>query len=150
MAHPGQVLVPRMILVPSRLAVLALVGTLLAAPAVADSVTGRNAGTMPDGWLSPSRPATLAELRARLDDSDRMAALEALHDALSGIGDGAIYVWRRQNRQLTGAIRPTMAFRDSSGRVCRHVIYVLTLGSYAKSIEGIACRAEGGRWRLSG
>jgi hypothetical protein len=133
---------------PWRATVAALVTCLFA--------SGANAGPMrtegaPLPWLQPtSRPTTLAELKARLDESDRHAALQALDFALSELSDGAAYFWGRSNRSLTGMVMPTMAFRDGQGRVCRHVIYMLALGSYSKSIEGIACRRPDGVWSLSG
>lgn len=102
----------------------------------------RAAEVRPDG----ARPTTLAELKARLDAGDRRAALEALHLALTELGDGSSYVWGHTSRSLIGVIRPTMAFRDVHGRVCRHVVYTLSLGGYSKTIEGIACRGKDGLW----
>lgn len=91
----------------------------------------------------------LRQLRAKLDDSDRLAALRALHMALSRVSDGATFIWRKKSRKLAGVIKPTMAFRNAKGQVCRHLIYSLSLGKYVKSIEGVACRDSDGRWRLT-
>jgi surface antigen len=92
----------------------------------------------------------LSELKARLDRSDRVAAVQALELALSELGDGVTLVWQRLERGLIGRIRPVSAFRDDRGRVCRHVIYSLALGTYQRQIEGVACREQDGSWSLSG
>jgi surface antigen len=105
---------------------------------------------LPEAATSLETPLTLAELRAKLDASDRAVALKALELALTELGDGTTLLWRRPARQLAGAVRPVSAFRDDSGRLCRHVIYALTLGSYAKQAEGIACRGTDGHWSLQG
>jgi hypothetical protein len=95
---------------------------------------------------NPSR--RLAELRSKLDRTDQMVALRALHLALDQVPDGGTFVWRKKSRSLKGMIRPSKAFRNSDGHICRHIIYALVLGRYTKQIEGIACRQEDGRWRL--
>lgn len=92
----------------------------------------------------------LGRAGARLDGSDRIAALRALELALSELGDGVTLVWRRPERDLVGRIRPVSAFRDEKGRVCRHVVYALALGTYQRQIEGVACREPDGSWSLSG
>jgi surface antigen len=94
--------------------------------------------------------ATLAELRAGLSEIDRANALGAVQLALSEIGDGQVYVWRNSQRQFTGVVHPTATFMDSQARLCRHLVVVLTLGQYRKSIEGIACRGARGLWSLTG
>ena len=90
----------------------------------------------------------LAELRSKLDHRDHIVAMRALHMALSLVEDGGTFVWQKKSRSLKGMIRPSKAFRNSDGRVCRHVIYALSLGRYIKQIEGIACRQNDGRWQL--
>ena len=92
----------------------------------------------------------LGELKARLDRSDRVAAVQALKLALSELGDGVTLVWQRPERGLVGRIKPVSAFRDDRGRVCRHVLYSLALGTYQRQIEGVACRESDGSWSLSG
>jgi len=92
----------------------------------------------------------LSELKARLDRSDRVAAVQALELALSELGDGVTLVWQRPERGLVGRIKPVSAFRDDKGRVCRHVLYSLALGTYQRQIEGVACREPDGSWSLSG
>ena len=92
----------------------------------------------------------LSELKARLDRSDRAAAMQALELALSELGDGVTLVWQRPERGLVGRIKPVSAFRDGQGRVCRHVVYSLALGTYQRQIEGDACREQDGSWSLAG
>jgi surface antigen len=103
-----------------------------------------------EGGISAPPKPTLAELRARLDESDRALAVKALGLALNELGDGATLVWRRPERSLVGKIKPTAAFRDDEGRICRHVNYGITLGDYAKQVDGIACREIDGEWSLEG
>ena len=90
----------------------------------------------------------LSELKARLDRSDRVAAMQALDLALSELGDGVTLVWQRSERGLVGRIEPVSVFRDDAGRVCRHVVYSLALGAYQRQIEGVACREPDGTWSL--
>jgi surface antigen len=92
----------------------------------------------------------LNELRARLDQSDRQAAYQALQLALDELGDGVTLVWKRPARGLEGRIKPVSAFRDDKGRICRHIFYSLSLGGYEKEIEGNACREADGTWSLVG
>ena len=92
----------------------------------------------------------LNELRSRLDQSDRQAAYQALQLALDELGDGVTLVWKRPARGLVGKIKPVSAFRDDKGRVCRHLLYSLSLGGYVKEIEGNACREADGSWALAG
>jgi surface antigen len=99
---------------------------------------------------SQKQPQSFGELKARLDKSDRLAAMQALEVALSELGDGMTLVWQRPARALSGRIKPVSAFRDDQGRVCRHVLYALELGAYRRQIEGVACRETDGSWSLSG
>jgi len=99
---------------------------------------------------SQSQQLGLSDLKARLDGSDRLAAMQALELALSELGDGVTLVWQRPERGLVGRIKPVSAFRDDKGRVCRHVLYSLALGTYQRQIEGVACREPDGSWSLSG
>lgn len=85
-----------------------------------------------------------------LDANDEIAALEAVHLALSEIGDGASYVWHQRNGRLSGIISPTSSFKDPDGRVCRHIIMSLTAGRSTARTEGIACRMADRSWRLEG
>lgn len=91
-----------------------------------------------------------ADLKAPLDESDEIAALESVQVALSELGDGGTYVWHRQNGRLSGVVQPTTSFKDTSGKVCRHVVLMLTTGATTKKAEGIACRLDNGQWQLEG
>ena len=86
----------------------------------------------------------------QLDANDEIAALERIQYALSEVGDGATYVWRRWHGQRSGIVQPTSSFRDTDGRVCRHMVVMLTTGTRTKKQEGIACRLPSGRWQLDG
>ena len=97
-----------------------------------------------------AKQGDFSELRARLDGSDRALALNALQIALTELGDGVSLVWKRPSRDLTGVIKPVSAFRDDSGRICRHLSYSLALGTYVREVEGIACRNSDGKWSLQG
>jgi len=83
------------------------------------------------------------------DDSDEIAALEAVRIALTEVGDGGAYVWRRRHGRLSGVVMPTASFKDG-GRVCRHLRLLLTRGDRVGTAEGVACRLGDGRWQLGG
>ena len=128
--------------------------TLIVSDAVAEptdfATEPKVARQMPPGPAQTARKhPSLAELRAGLDDTDRLATLNAVHVALTQLSDGATFVWRNSARTLTGVVRTTVAFRNVDGDICRHLILTLTLGRHAKRVEGIACRDGDGRWHLS-
>lgn len=89
----------------------------------------------PHGWLS---------------QADEIATLYAIHTALSSVGDGGAYVWRRGNGLLDALIRPTTSFKSRTGDICRHIVIRLNSKHYSREIEGIACRNGTGQWSLSG
>lgn len=91
-----------------------------------------------------------AGARAGLDESDEIAALEAIRVALTEVGDGSTYVWRRQHGRLSGIVQPTVSFKNAAGRICRHILLILTVGTATGRAEGIACRLPDGRWQLDG
>lgn len=84
----------------------------------------------------------------KLSPNDRIAAMESVQFALSEVGDGASYVWRRGRGKLSGLIQPTQSFLDSKGRVCRHIIVLLSFEAKAKKTEAVACRLDNGVWRF--
>ena len=86
----------------------------------------------------------------KLDANDEIAALERIQYALSEVGDGNTYVWRRWHGRLAGVLHPTASFKDRSGKVCRHLVVLMTTGQHTKKMEGIACRLPTGRWQLQG
>jgi surface antigen len=59
-------------------------------------------------------------------------------------------VWHRNNGRLSGVVHPTLSFKDAAGRVCRHIVLVLTTGYRRGRVEGVACRLADGRWQLEG
>lgn len=93
---------------------------------------------------TPMRPGP------RLDTGDEIAALEAVHLALSEIGDGTSYIWHGRNGRISGIINPTTSFKDAEGRVCRHIVMTLTAGPASARTEGVACRMADRSWRLEG
>lgn len=84
------------------------------------------------------------------DDGDHYAALESIAFALAEVGDGANYVWHRQNGRLSGVVQPTSSFKTSTGEVCRVVVVTLASGRRSRTAEGVACRLQNGQWRLEG
>jgi len=108
-----------------------------------------------DDWRVVTREASeptpqFAELKTKLDGSDRQAAAQALQLAMNELGDGVTLVWRRPEHALEGRVKPVSAFRDDHGRLCRHLVYSLSLGGYSREIEGVACREFDGSWSLAG
>src|SRR5262245_51364609 len=87
---------------------------------------------------------------AHLDEDDEIAALEAIRVALTEVGDGVSFVWHRRYGELGGLVQPTQSFKDGGGRVCRHIIVILSAGRRSGRFEGTACRLGGGRWQLEG
>ena len=116
------------------------------------SLGAGEASLKPEAAAKASAPAlaSLAELKNRLDPSDRDMALRALNLALDEIADGATLVWKRPAREIEGRISAVSAFRDDQGRICRRVVYALTLGKSQSSAEAIACRQTNGHWSLDG
>jgi surface antigen len=135
----------------ARAAFLPPVAVIGAALLLAGAAWGEPARTAAPETARPgadSGPASFAELRSRLDRSDRIAALRALQMALNRVADGGTFRWKSHDRELRGLIRPTNVFRNTAGQLCRHVVYRIALGDYRKQIEFVACREAGGRWRL--
>ena len=112
--------------------------------------------TCPNPGPNPSKPPAVsakpkfAETNAHLDENDEIAALEAIRVALTEVGDGGTYVWYRQHGRLSGIVQPTSSFKDPAGRVCRHILLIMTVGTARGRAEGIACRLGDGRWQLDG
>ena len=109
-----------------------------------------NAPTQIPLSLVPGTTIDIAVPPPKLDEKDEVAALERIQYALSEVGDGKTYVWRRWHGRLSGIVQPTASFKDSGGKVCRHLIVLMTSGTNTKKQEGIACRLPSGRWQLDG
>lgn len=88
--------------------------------------------------------------RFKLGEDDEIATLDAIRKALSEVADGSTYVWYRHHGNLNGLVTPTSSFKDARGRVCRHILLILSAGSQTGRVEGVACRSEDGRWALEG
>jgi surface antigen len=85
-----------------------------------------------------------------LDESDEIAALEAIRIALTEVGDGSTYVWHRRHGRLGGLVQAISSYKDDSGRICRRIVLVLSAGRRSGRTEGVACRLANGRWQLDG
>lgn len=111
---------------------------------------------LPNPALEPNKaPAVsvkpkFAETNAHLDENDEIATLEAIRVALTEVADGNSYVWHRRHGRLSGIVQPTVSFKDPAGRVCRHILLIMTVGAATGRAEGIACRLGDGRWQLDG
>jgi hypothetical protein len=112
--------------------------------------TCQNPGPNPSKPPAVSAKPKFAEANAHLDENDEIAALEAIRVALTEVGDGGTYVWYRQHGRLNGMVQPTVSFKDPVGRVCRHILIIMTVGTATGRAEGIACRLADGRWQLNG
>jgi hypothetical protein len=99
----------------------------------------------------PSPPRTkFASTAYAPDASDEIAALSAIGRALREVADGSSYVWYRYHGHLSGVVQPTASFIDATGRICRHILVILTTGARTGRVEGIACRLPDGNWQLEG
>src|SRR5262245_27643991 len=105
---------------------------------------------VPGTAVIPGTTVDIPALPYTLDEKDQIAALERIQYALSEVSDGKTYVWRRWHGRLSGLVQPTASFKDSSGKVCRHLIVLMTTGNATTKQEGIACRLPSGRWQLDG
>ncbi len=102
-------------------------------------------------WVTRTYRTTAPAVPLRpLDEKDEIAALERIQYALSEVGDGSTYVWRRWHGLLSGVIYPKSSFRDASGRVCRNLLVLMTSPERTSTMEGTACRLKTGRWQLEG
>lgn len=107
--------------------------------------------TGPTSNCPNSRPALPPKpSEAALDEADEVAALSSVQIGLSQMDDGTPFLWKRGNGRLSGMVRPTSSFRSANGRLCRHVVVLLTTGYRTRTAEGVACRMDGGRWKLEG
>jgi hypothetical protein len=123
------------------------IGFMLALTATPPSRAGE---VLPDGSVRMMPDPDQFVVRPVFDIADEIATLEAVHFALSQIGDGSSYVWHRRNRRLSGIVHPTASFKDTTGKVCRHIVLELSSGDFARRTEGIACRLHTGVWQLEG
>lgn len=136
-------------------AAVVLVGLVVLSPAsviAQEAKPGASGCSCPDNGGPPpkaQRPK-FADVRPDLAASSEIAVLEAVHLALTEVGDGSSYVWHRKDGQLSGVIEPTSSFRDRTGKICRHIVMTLSASNRTKRTEGIACRLATGGWQLEG
>ncbi len=134
---------------------LLLTSVAMMAPALVHA-TDKEQQTAPDKTTvpPPAKPAAprprYADLMPPLDTTDEAATLEAVHLALSELGDGSSYVWHRNGGRLSGIFKPTTSCKDRDGRICRRLVLTLTAGRHTARTEGIACRMADMSWRLEG
>jgi surface antigen len=83
------------------------------------------------------------------DEHDRRAVYQAIHLALSEVGDGASYVWNRSHGRLGGLVQINGSFKSPDGRLCRRMIVMLTAGRETKQIATSACRLADRSWELA-
>ena len=106
---------------------------------------------LPD-HLRASEPQIAAPVSRMLplDFKDEVAALEAVHIALSEVEDRSTYIWNSSSGRVSGTVQLTSSFKDRRGLVCRHLVLTLMSGEMSKHAEGIACREPNGAWALDG
>jgi surface antigen len=119
-------------------------------PASGGAAAARLPGPQPLPLQMAAAASNGAGRDANLDEDDEIAALEAIRVALTEVGDGVSFVWHRRYGRLGGLVQPTQSFKDGGGRVCRHIIVILSAGRRSGRFEGTACRLGGGRWQLDG
>jgi hypothetical protein len=131
----------------------AVLGLVLAAPAAAAQELRPTAPpscncTPPQVAPRAPQPRLTDLSRTPLDIFDEVAALDAIRIALTQVGDGSSFVWYRNNGRLSGVVQPTRSFRDGEGRICRHIVVILTTGPRTSKVEGFGCRLPDGNWQL--
>ncbi len=119
---------------------------LSSAPGGADTLNGLRGSEPP-----PHSAAAAPSVRKwRPSTGDRLSTLENVQFALSTLGDGASYVWHRHHGRLSGVVQPTRSFVDGNGKVCRHLVLILSAGAKSGRTEAVACRLDSGLWRIDG
>lgn len=121
---------------------------MLTSPAAFAEDASLNHGRVSCLPICRNSQATLA--KAPRIKTDLAATLESIQYALSNIGDGSTYVWRRNGSKLSGVVQPTRSFRNADGAICRYLFMLVSEGIKTAKAEGIACRLEDGRWNLEG
>ncbi|MGF1649835.1 MAG: RT0821/Lpp0805 family surface protein [Hyphomicrobiaceae bacterium] len=113
----------------------------------------RESGTAPVTAEPSSAPSNLKGTtpdarKPRLGGQERAHMLEAIATALEEVPDGSTYVWHRTSGGLSAFIKPTAAFADRDGRVCRTIEVTIVLADRERAASGAACRETDGTWRL--
>lgn len=93
--------------------------------------------------------ATGPDVRKSLTPHDQSAVMQAVHYALSEVGDGASYVWHRTHGRLSGVVQITGSWRNAQGTLCRRVSVMLTSGAETRKLATHACRLPDRSWQLA-
>lgn len=102
------------------------------------------------GTTSPTvSPHASTDVRSQLDHYDQLAVIQAMHLALSEVGDGASYVWHRSHGRLSGIVQINGTIK-SGGSICRKLTVVLTAGTETRRISTTACRLTDRSWQIIG
>jgi hypothetical protein len=101
-------------------------------------------------FRSAAAPSPLPAPTPPLNEKDAIVALERIQYALSEVGDGSTYAWRRWHGNLSGLVHPIASFKKDTGQVCRRLMVLLTSGERTRKMESVACRLPSGRWQLDG
>jgi len=116
----------------------------------AQALAGPGTQGQPSPRVEPAASFEHVGHERQLDEDDEIAALEAIRVALTDVADGVSYVWHRRYGELSGLVQPTQSFKAADGRLCRHIIVILSAEQRSGRIEGTACRLSSGRWQLDG
>jgi hypothetical protein len=121
------------------------IATVFIAASMLTSIGSANA-------TEPGRSFQLTTQRhaARLSTAFETATLRALHFTLSEVGDGSTFVWHHRTGRIRGVFKPTSSYQKTDGKVCRHIVIILSARHRSGKVEGIACRASHGGWVLDG
>lgn len=91
----------------------------LTTPEADAAEVGASEGRVSCQPICKNSEATLA--KAPRLKTDAAAALESVQFALSNVGDGGTYVWRKASTSVSGVVQPTHSFRNAKGRICRYL-----------------------------
>ena len=89
------------------------------------------------------------EVGKSLDRADKLALVQAQHDALEYGVSGSTTTWKNPDSGNSGEVVPQPAYRQDNGTICREFLQVIMVGDEVESARGIACREPAGTWKLS-
>ncbi len=88
------------------------------------------------------------KLHANKLSARKSITLSAIRHALRQVADGSSYRWHHKRSRLTGRIRPTSTYFNTSGQLCRHIYISLSYITAHKNSQALACRNKNGQWTL--
>lgn len=103
----------------------------------------------PRPLVTPGSAETGADSRKSLTPHDQTAVMQAVHYALSEVGDGASYVWHRTHGRLSGIVQVTGTYKSPTGALCRRLNVMLTSGTETRKLATHACRLPNRSWQLA-